>query len=143
MSILRSWAGLSLVLALAGIGVAIYLSYASFNSEALACAIGDCNAVQSSDYAKIAGIPIALFGLGMYVTLAGLGVLRSLRPGYWEIATFGSFAIVLAGALYAGYLTYVEIWVIEAICQWCVISAVLTLTLVISEGILAGRLLRG
>lgn len=142
MNRVRSWAGVSIVLAIAGIAVAGYLSYVAYNHDALSCSVGDCLTVQSSDYATLLGVPIALLGLGMYVTVLGLGVWRLLQPGYDDIATFAIFAIVLSGAIYAGYLTYVEIWVIEAICQWCVIPAVLTVGLVISESVMVTRLLR-
>lgn len=138
----RTWTGVSLVLAIAGIAVAGYLSYAAVNHDALTCSIGDCGAVQSSDYASLMGVPIAILGLGMYLSVLALGALRLVRPGYRDITTFSIFAIVLAGALYAGYLTYVEIWVIEAICQWCVLSALITLGLVIIESSMVARLLR-
>lgn len=142
MNVLRTWAGVSAVLAIAGIAVAGYLSYTAYNHEALTCSIGDCVTVQTSDYATLMGIPIALLGLGMYLSVLVLGALRLLQPDFEDIATFASFAIVLAGAIYAGYLTYVEIWVIEAICQWCVVSALLTVGLVVSESTLVSRLLR-
>jgi uncharacterized membrane protein len=130
------------MLAMAGIGVAAYLSYAAYNTEALTCAIGDCGTVQSSDYAKVGGIPIALLGLGMYITVLALGVLRLARPAFGEMATFGLFAIVLASTVYYAYLTYVELWVLEAICQWCVISALLTVGLLVSESVQSSRYLR-
>lgn len=127
---------------MAGIAVAGYLSYVSYNHEALTCSIGDCATVQASDYATLMGVPIALLGLGMYLGVLGLGALRLVQPDYKDVATFSIFAIVVAGAIYAGYLTYLEIWVIEAICQWCVISALLTVGLVVSESTLVSRLLR-
>jgi uncharacterized membrane protein len=137
-----SWPATSIALAVLGIGVTSYLSYVAFNADALTCAISDCGTAQSSDYAKIAGIPIALLGLGMYITVVALGLVRASRPGYSKMATFSLFAIVLASVVYYGYLTYIEIWVIEAICQWCVASALLTVGLLASEGTQSVRLLR-
>jgi uncharacterized membrane protein len=142
MRVWISWPATSIALGVLGIGVTSYLSYVAFNADALTCAIGDCATVQSSDYAKIAGIPIALLGLGMYMTVVALGLVRISRPGYSEMATFSLFAIVLASVVYYGYLTYIEIWVIEAICQWCVASALLTVGLLASEGTQSVRLLR-
>ena len=55
--------------------------------------------------------------------------------------TAATFGLALAGTIFAGYLTYVELFVLEAICQWCVVSAVLTVLLLLTEGVLVGRLL--
>jgi uncharacterized membrane protein len=141
LSLSRSWSAVSLALALAGIVVAGYLSVAAFNTDALVCVVGDCGTVQESAYAKIAGVPIALLGLGMYLAVAGLVTLRWTRPELGEWATFGAFALVLTGTLYYAYLTYIEIWVLEAICQWCVISSLFTLGLLGTEGRLTYQLL--
>lgn len=135
MTIARNRQIISLVLALAGIGVAGYLTYVHYNLTALVCSVGNCEKVQTSSYAVLGGIPIALLGLLMYVAVLLLGVLRWLRPDLTMTVTAAMFAIVLAGAVYAAYLTYLEIAVINAICQWCVASAVLTLCLLINEGI--------
>jgi uncharacterized membrane protein len=142
MGRLRSWSLLSIIISLVGIAVAGYLSFASFNLDMLTCNIGDCLTVQSSDYARIAGIPIALLGLGMFAAIFSLGVARIMWSGFEEFATFAAFALAVTGTLYSAYLTYVEIWVIEAICQWCVASAVLTVGLAISETVGVTRLLR-
>jgi uncharacterized membrane protein len=120
------WQPFSFVLALAGLAVAGYLTVAHFRGEILVCGVGDCQTVQNSPYAEIAGVPIALLGAGMYLTLMGLGVARWCWPGKRDVFTTVAFGLALAGALYAAYLTYLEIWVIRAICQWCVVSALLT-----------------
>jgi len=125
----------ALLLAIAGIGVAGYLTYVHYNQGALVCGIGDCEIVQSSKYAKLFGIPIAILGLGMYLTLLGLLIARLRRPDIADVATAGIMAILLAGTIYAAYLTYLEIWVIKAICQWCVISAIITVLLLLTEGV--------
>ena len=99
----------------------------------LVCNLGDCHAVQSSHYATVAGVPVALLGLRMYLGVLAFGVLRWRRPDLVP-ATIAAFALALAGALYAAYLTYLQVAVIGAVCQWCVISAALTLALVAAEG---------
>src|SRR4029450_7198026 len=81
--------------------------------------------VQSSSYAVVAGIPIAILGLLMYVTMLGLVAVRLKRPDLYAATTMAAGAIALTGLLYSAYLTYVELFVIDAICQWCVVSAVL------------------
>lgn len=124
----------SLVLAIAGIGDAIYLTIVHYDSTALVCGIGDCHAVQASKYAEIAGVPIAILGLLMYVAVAVLGMARFRLSTFADRLTFVIFAIALAGTAYAAYLTYLEIAVIDAICQWCVVSALLTLAILLVEG---------
>lgn len=124
---------ISLVLAIAGVADAIYLTIVHYDSTALVCGVGDCHAVQASKYAEIAGVPIAVLGLLMYVVVAALGVARFRLPAYADRLTFIIFAIALAGTVYAAYLTYLEIAVIDAICQWCVVSALLTLAILLVE----------
>ncbi|HVL25017.1 MAG TPA: vitamin K epoxide reductase family protein [Thermomicrobiales bacterium] len=125
---------IAFILTLAGIGVAGYLTYVHYNQGALVCGIGNCEIVQSSTYAKMFGIPIALFGLAMYLAVLALLLVRRARPHLADTATMAIFAVLMAGAIYAAYLTYLEIWVIEAICQWCVVSAIITVLLLLVEG---------
>lgn len=77
----------------------------------------------------------------MYVALLALAVVRWLWPSLAAYATTAAFALAMAGTIFAGYLTYVELFVLEAICQWCVVSALLTTLLLVTEGILVARLL--
>lgn len=128
-------------LAALGVAVSAYLTAIHYDEGLLVCGLSDCHTVQASDYAEILGIPVALLGLGMYVALLALFALRRLRPALAVEATATTFALALAGALFAGYLTYVELFVLEALCQWCVVSAALTTLLLFTEGALASRLL--
>jgi len=119
-----------LLLAIVGVGVAAYLTKVGFDPErTISCGpLGDCHTVQSSQYADVAGVPVALLGLGMYLALLGLlaarrwGPWASMAPSWVPTAVF---AIALAGTLYSAYLTYLELWVIDAICAWCVASALI------------------
>ncbi|GIW04025.1 MAG: hypothetical protein KatS3mg059_0645 [Thermomicrobiales bacterium] len=122
--------------------MASYLTIIHYRSELLVCGAGDCASVQQSSYAEIAGIPVAAFGLAMYLAVFALAIVRWRHPPAHELATIVAFALVLSSALYAAYLTYVELWVIDAICQWCVISALITLGLLVSEARIIVRLLR-
>lgn len=128
------WRSVSLVTTLAGVGVAGYLTRVHFDGGVLICAVGDCQTVQESEYADVAGIPVALLGLGMYLTVLALGVVRWRQPRMHGATTLVAFAVVLAGAFVAAYLTFVELVVIDAVCQWCVASAVLTAILLGAEG---------
>jgi uncharacterized membrane protein len=131
---IQRWQWASLALATLGVMVATYLTDVHYNSDLLSCSIGDCHTVQSSTYAEIAGVPVALLGLLMYLAVLGMGVLRWWRHELRAPLTASAFAIALAGSLYAGYLTYLELYVIDAICQWCVISAILTVGTLLAEG---------
>ena len=132
---------ISAILAVLGVAVSAYLTAIHYDDGLLVCGLSDCHTVQTSDYAEVVGIPVALLGLGMYVTLLGLTTLRRLRPDTTVYATATAFALTLAGVIFAGYLTYVELFVLEAICQWCVVSAVLTTLLLLTEGAMISRLL--
>jgi uncharacterized membrane protein len=105
--------------ALAGIAVADVLTWAHFADESVGCvAGGGCETVQESEYAQVAGIPVALLGLGAYSVLAGLI--------WWDApsARLGAAAISLVGLLFSMYLLTVQLFVIDAICIWCLANDV-------------------
>ena len=124
--VLRTIAG---VLALAGIGVALYIAVVESGGGAPQCLAGGhgCETVANSHYSHIAGINVAVFGIVGYVLLLGASVLAG------DVARIGGLAVALVGFAFSVYLTYLELFVIDAICQWCVASAVLmTLLFVVS-----------
>jgi uncharacterized membrane protein len=105
-------------LAVVGIGIAGYLTYVHYEGIEPSCTTGGCAKVQASEYSELAGVPVATIGLIGYLT-----VLASLLvPG--ELGRAATALVALIGAGYSGYLTYLELAVIDAICQWCVASAV-------------------
>lgn len=142
LSRMPGWARVSAGLALVGVGVSIYLTYVHFDKGALVCGLGDCSTVQASQFATIAGVPIAILGLAQFVALLMLGVGRVRLPQRAELFTYLAFGIALAGTLYSAYLTYLEIAVIRAICQWCVVSAICILGVCLAEGVGLARLTR-
>ncbi len=124
-----------LALAATGTAVAAYLSWMALDGgQEVACGpVGDCAAVQSSQYAEVAGVPVSLPGLGMYMLLLLLAGLRRFRASAPPIMAVWTFALALGGTLYSAYLTYLELFVIEAICLLCVVSAaVVTAILLLS-----------
>ncbi len=129
-----NWRLITAVLALCGIADAVYLTIIHYDTGALICTVGNCHIVQTSKYSTIGPIPVAVLGLAMYVTVGAISIVRWRRPDLSSTLTMTSFAMVLAGTIYAAYLTYLELNVINAICQWCVISAILTVGLLLSEG---------
>ncbi len=104
------------LLALAGAAVAAYLVYARYSGTRLACTTGGCETVQHSKYAKAAGIPVAVLGLAAYLTVFLTALSRRV-----EAAALGA-AIVLAGLAFGIYLIVIQVAVIDAVCQWCIIS---------------------
>lgn len=130
-SALLSLSGLTLVLSIIGAGVAGYLTYTHYNEGALVCSVGGgCYTVQESSYATIGPIPIAMLGLGMFLTLAALAVVRMFDLNWKfvdsDTATMVAWGLTLSAILYYAYLVYVELFVLEAICQWCVATTIVT-----------------
>jgi uncharacterized membrane protein len=108
-------------LALAGIGVATYIAIAEGGGGAPKCLAGGhgCETVAQSHYAHLAGINVAAIGIFGYALL----LIAAFTPG--DAGRFGGFLTALIGFGFSAYLTYLELFVIDAICQWCVASAVL------------------
>ena len=117
------------VLCLVGIGIGAYLTYVHYEGLKVLClASGGCETVQSSRYAKLGGIPVAVLGLTGYVTILLSLAIRG------ELGRATGFGIALIGFLFSMYLTYRELFTINAVCQWCIASAVLMTALAIMTG---------
>jgi uncharacterized membrane protein len=108
------------VLALIGVGIAGYLTYVHYAGLEPLCVGGggSCERVQSSPWASLAGIPVAVLGLAGYVVI----LLSLVLPE--DLGRTAAALLALVGAGFSAWLTYVEIVKIEAICQWCVGSAI-------------------
>jgi uncharacterized membrane protein len=121
---------LAAALSLVGIGVATYITIADSGGGAPLCLAGGhgCATVANSHYSHIAGINVAVFGIAGYVLLLAAAVI----PG--DLGRFGGFLAALVGFGFSAYLTYLELFVIDAICQWCVASAVLMTMLFVVSG---------
>lgn len=116
------------VVSVAGLGVAGYLTSVRLQGEAPTCIVGGgCKTVQESDYSELAGIPVAVLGLVAYVALLA----AALIPGQLGRALGLFTALVSFG--FSAWLTFAELFIIDAICTWCVTSAILvTLALVLT-----------
>lgn len=115
-------------LGLAGLGAldSAYLTYVKFAGAQAACGgIGDCETVNNSAYSAIAGVPIAILGLAAYLAIIALFLLERARPAHSEFARLAAFGMTLIGTIYSGWLTYVEVAILRAICPFCVASAVI------------------
>jgi uncharacterized membrane protein len=104
-----------------GVGVATYILISDSTSGAPACLAGGtgCETVAKSSYSHILGINVAVFGITGWILILG-----SVLWGN-DYARLAGFLFTLGGFGFSIYLTYLEIWNIEAICQWCVTNAVL------------------
>ncbi len=134
MTIWRLWT--IVTLSLIGLGVAGYLTYEKFTGGGLICLGGsqECEIVQNSPYSQIGPIPVAVLGLLGYLIFLVVTALQ-LRSSLERRRMLAglNFGLALGAFLYSVYLTYLELFVIYAICTWCVISAVLvTLILILA-----------
>jgi uncharacterized membrane protein len=104
-----------------GLGVATYIAIAETGGGSPVCLAGGtgCKTVAESSYSHVAGVNIAVFGIIGYALLLASAFFAS------DLVRFGGFLISLGGFGYSVFLTYVELFKIEAVCQWCVASAVL------------------
>jgi uncharacterized membrane protein len=126
-----------ILLAIAGLGVSAYLMWGyTVEGAQLSCGgSSGCETVKESPYANIMGIPLPVLGLLSYFVLLVLVVLQgwfSAKKGQWTpYMALAIFGISLVGVLYSAYLTYLELFVIYAICRWCVTSAVIMVAIFI------------
>jgi uncharacterized membrane protein len=104
-----------------GVGVAVYITIADSGGGAPACLAGGsgCQTVADSSYSHLVGVNVAVFGIAGYLLLLASAFFTN------DAARFGGFVTALGGFGFSVYLTYLELFKIEAICQWCVVSAVL------------------
>ena len=112
------------LLALAGAGIASYLTWVHYHPGALVCPSGSsgCETVQQSSYAELVGVPVALLGLAAYVALFASALVRRL------VAAAAAAATALAGLFFALWLVYAMAALVDAWCVWCLASdVVLTL----------------
>lgn len=114
-------------LALAGIFIALYLTLYKLGAIGeLSCRIGSCETVNSSPWAVFLGAPVAAWGVGFYVVTFAVAI-AGLQGRFAESRRLSLALVMLSGigVVFSGWLTYLELFVIRAICQWCVVSAVI------------------
>jgi uncharacterized membrane protein len=109
-------------LAVIGLAISAYLTWVHYAGiEPVCSGISDCERVQNSSYAELVGVPVAVLGVVGYAAL-----LASL----WARVEATALLAYLALA-FSGYLTWAEVFRIDAICQWCVASAIVTLLIAV------------
>jgi len=123
---INSWLVVSLILAVIGLGISGYLTYTKLQNIDPVCSESagfDCGAVQSSVYSEVIGIPVQYLGLLGYLSIVGLLIAEIQNTRLAEFAPILLVGITLFGFGFSLYLTYIEAFVLEEWCQWCVVSA--------------------
>lgn len=125
----------SAALAVAGIAVATYIAIAEAGGGAPACIAGSggCAKVAGSAYSELAGVNVAVIGIVGYAMLLGAASASG------DVARFAGLLLALVGFGFSAYLTYLELFEIDAICQWCVASALTTVAIAVLATLLALR----
>ena len=121
------------VLSLVGILIALYLTLYKIGIVGnLSCTVGSCETVNTSRWATFLGLPVAAWGLAAYVALFALSLagtsdrLASSRRISWLLVAIAGWSV-----LFSAWLTYLELFVIRAICIWCVTSAVVLVAILV------------
>jgi uncharacterized membrane protein len=115
------------LLALAGLMLSAYLTLFKLGYIGhLACGLGSCERVQTSRWSVLFGIPVAAWGAAFYVAVLAIAVVGT-QPKFADAPRISWVLLGLTGwgFLFSAYLTAVELFVIHAICEYCVTSAVL------------------
>ena len=117
-----------------GFIVAGYLTFVETTQSLAVCGpVGDCNMVQASDYATILGIPVAILGLANYLAVGLLWFVQNkVREEQRQSVWLGLMALTFVGVVFSIYLTALELFVIRAVCVWCLTSAVVSALLLVA-----------
>src|SRR5476649_996301 len=117
---------LAALVALAGMFIALYLTlYKLGYIGTLACAVGSCETVQTSKWATFLGFPVGAWGVAYYVAVLAVS-LAGLSPALSDRRSVSQLLVAMTGVgfVFSLWLTYLELFVINAICEWCVMSAI-------------------
>jgi len=129
------------VLALVGIFLSAYLLlyHMGVYGELVCGDEGSCEVVQASRFALMLGVPVAGWGLAWYGAVFGVALIGLRVDEVFGLGLARLLAVLAtAGVAFSAYLTYVELFVLHAICRWCVGSALLTLV-IFGAAVLPGR----
>ncbi|MDP3184672.1 MAG: vitamin K epoxide reductase family protein [Anaerolineales bacterium] len=131
----------SIMAAILGVLDAAYLFVLKLTSiTALCLNSGDCVTINASRYSEIFGIPVSLLGLLAYLAIIGIHALETRSRFFEQNGNLLVFGLSLAGVVFSAYLTYIELYVIDAVCPFCVASAIfITIIFVLSIVRLMGQ----
>ncbi|MEP6636102.1 MAG: vitamin K epoxide reductase family protein [Acidobacteriota bacterium] len=116
------------LLSLVGLADAVYLAVQHITGQSVRCTLSGCSEVLSSPYATVRGIPLALLGAAAYFTVFSLATLAAFA---YRLA--GKLLIVVVGLMFLTtlWLFYLQAFVIRHFCQFCLLSAAVTTTLMV------------
>ena len=116
--------------------IGLYMTWLHHEGDIAPCVAGGggCAKVADSEYSEIFGLPVSALG-----AIGGAAVLALAFSEASRLRTIGA-ALALGGAAFSLYLTVLELFVIDAICQWCVASAICWCALGVVEGLRFWRL---
>jgi uncharacterized membrane protein len=92
--------------------------------QAVCLGVGDCESVNTSRWSELLGIPVALLGGLSYLAIITSCILMA-RDLYADYAGMALFFIAAIGVAFSAYLSYIELFVLQSVCPWCVLSAIL------------------
>jgi len=106
------------VLDVIGLSIALYLSVVELGGGVPVCGpLHGCETVAQSEYSRIAGVPVAVYGVGLSL------ILLTLAVTWWRTNLYGlllaHYGLSLAGVIFEIYFIYIQIAVIRAVCVWC------------------------
>jgi len=116
-------------LATAGLFVSGYLLLAALRGYTPICLTGACERVATSPYARMLGLPVAGWGLLLYLAVWAVAFWGALRSGHRATLLPALFGLVVFGAAFSAYLVWLQVGVLHAVCAWCATSAALWLAL--------------
>lgn len=132
----------ALITAVVGLADSVYLSWAKLSHSDILCIQSDvtnCDLVNSSSYSQWQGIPVAILGVLGYLVIIVLLIVNSTQAKLADITSLAFTAVTTFGLIYSCYLTYVEVFILKALCQWCLVSALAMTILWIISVILVRR----
>lgn len=119
----------ALILSLLGVANAIYLTIIKYANNPQLCiqGVGNCWSVNISRYSELFGIPVALLGAITFSFLTLAIWLENSKHTWSKFIIYFEFGVALFGVMFSAYLTYIELFVINAVCPFCVLSAIIIL----------------
>ena len=119
----------ALILSLLGVANAIYLTIIKYANNPQLCiqGVGNCWSVNISRYSELFGIPVALLGAITFSFLTVAIWLENSKHSWSKLTIYFEFGVSLFGVMFSAYLTYIELFVIKAVCPFCVLSAIIIL----------------
>lgn len=131
---------ISIALSVLGTVVSIYMTiFKLTENESMCLGNGGCSVVNSSSYAEISGVPVALFGVGGYLAILAVLLIEKRSKFFEQNGPVFIFGLTLVGFLFTIYLIYVELALIHALCPFCVTSQITMTILFILSVILLVR----